>query len=160
MNSTIKLNMLFTNLTRNKQPKILGRGIGSGKGKTSGRGHKGQKARSGSAINGFEGGQQSIYTRLPKRGFKSSSLHKMKYSIINTGDIQYLIETKKIEEGAIINKDLLYQFHLIRSMNTKVKLLSKGHLDKKCIMHIASASESAKQAITASGGMIHLICKA
>ncbi len=93
MNNAIKLNSIFTELSKKKKPKLIGRGIGCGKGKTSGRGHKGQKARSGISINGFEGGQQSIYTRLPKRGF--NPIRRNICSIVNVGDVQRLIEAKK-----------------------------------------------------------------
>ncbi|WP_333023465.1 50S ribosomal protein L15 [Wolbachia endosymbiont of Pentidionis agamae] len=151
----MKLNSMFTGVLKGKKPKLLGRGIGCGKGKTSGRGHKGQKARSGVSINGFEGGQQSIYTRLPKRGFKSKC--KDVYSIINLVDIQHLINVGKVSQGDIIDKDLLYKYKLIKSTNCKVKLLNNGKLSESFAFYVNSVSSSAKKSVISAGGSIEIL---
>ncbi|WP_168463888.1 50S ribosomal protein L15 [Wolbachia endosymbiont of Ctenocephalides felis wCfeT] len=150
-----KLNSIFTDLPKKKKPKLLGRGIGCGKGKTSGRGHKGQKARSGVSINGFEGGQQSIYTRLPKRGFRS--IRKNVYSIINLVDVQRLIEAKKIAEGSVIDKETLHKLGFIKSVKNKIKLLGKGSLSEKFVFHVDFVSEAAKEAVVSVGGSVEIL---
>ncbi|ACZ49075.1 50S ribosomal protein L15 [Anaplasma centrale str. Israel] len=122
----MKLNELFAGLPKRKGPKVLGRGLGCGKGKTSGRGHKGQKARSGCAVNGFEGGQQPIFTRLPKRGFRSVS--RVEYEIVNLGAVQKLIDGKKIVDVSNISKELMAKLGMISSPASKVKVLGKGAL--------------------------------
>ncbi|WP_349967943.1 50S ribosomal protein L15 [Wolbachia endosymbiont of Armadillidium arcangelii] len=155
MNDAVKLNSIFTKLSKKKKPKLLGRGIGCGKGKTSGRGHKGQKARSGVSINGFEGGQQSIYTRLPKRGFKP--IRKNVYSIFNVGDVQRLIEAKKIVKDSIIDKQLLHKLGFIRSVKSEIKLLNKGKLSEKFVFHVDFASEAAKRSVTSVGGSVEIL---
>ncbi|QXK91808.1 50S ribosomal protein L15 [Neoehrlichia mikurensis] len=141
----MKLNNMFTGLSRKKKAKVLGRGIGCGKGKTSGKGHKGQKARSGSSINGFEGGQQSIFTRLPKRGFRS--LSKLKYKVINLFIIQELIDKGKINNISNITKELLYDLKVISSINDKVKVLGKGQLNSQVRMDYDYISKSAAKYI-------------
>lgn len=103
--------------------KRVGRGIGSGTGKTSGRGVKGQKARTGSAMKGFEGGQTPIYMRLPKKGFKS--LHGDKYEVINLRDVLSLVESKKIDGSSAITKEKLFNAGLISCKDSKVKLIAK-----------------------------------
>ncbi|MGL9733202.1 MAG: 50S ribosomal protein L15 [Wolbachia sp.] len=155
MNNVIKLNSIFTKFSKKKKPKLLGRGIGCGKGKTSGRGHKGQKARSGVSINGFEGGQQSIYARLPKRGF--NSIRRNICFIINVGDIQRLIEIKKIVKDSVIDKEMLYKLGFIKSIKNKIKLLNKGKLTKKCVFHVNCASEAAKKSVASVGGSVEIL---
>ncbi|MDN5248021.1 MAG: 50S ribosomal protein L15 [Wolbachia endosymbiont of Tyrophagus putrescentiae] len=155
MGNAIKLSSIFTNLSKKKKPKLLGRGIGCGKGKTSGRGHKGQKARSGSSVNGFEGGQQSIYTRLPKRGFKP--IRRNVYSIINVGDIQRLVDTEKIEKECVVDKELLHKLGFIKSIKDKIKLLNKGELTEKLVFRIDFASEAAKKSVTLVGGSVEIL---
>ncbi|WP_341808653.1 50S ribosomal protein L15 [Wolbachia endosymbiont (group E) of Neria commutata] len=155
MNDAIKLNSIFTNLSKKKKPKLLGRGIGCGKGKTSGRGHKGQKARSGVSINGFEGGQQSIYTRLPKRGFKP--IRRNIYSIINVGDVQRLIEAGKIAKNSVIDKEMLYKLGFIKSMKDKIKLLNKGTLSEKFAFHVDFVSEAARKSVALAGGSVEIL---
>ncbi|WFW29530.1 MAG: 50S ribosomal protein L15 [Wolbachia endosymbiont of Menacanthus eurysternus] len=159
MSNIEKLNFIFTGLSKKKKSKLLGRGIGCGKGKTSGRGHKGQKARSGVSINGFEGGQQSIYTRLPKRGF--NSMHKKDmHSIINIGDIQRLIETKKIivnGDSIIIDKVILHKLGLIKSIKSRIKLLNRGKLNEKCIFYVDSASRAAKNSVVSVNGSVNIL---
>jgi len=155
MNNAVKLNSIFTKLSKKKKLKLLGRGIGCGKGKTSGRGHKGQKARSGVSINGFEGGQQSIYTRLPKRGFKP--IRRNIYSIINVGDIQRLMEAKKIVKDSVIDKERLYKLGFIKSIKDKIKLLNKGKLSEKFVFHVDFASEAAKKSVASVGGSVEIL---
>ncbi|MCM1000793.1 MAG: 50S ribosomal protein L15 [Wolbachia sp.] len=155
MNSAIKLNSIFTKLSKKKKPKLLGRGIGCSKGKTSGRGHKGQKARSGVSINGFEGGQQSIYTRLPKRGF--NPIRRNICFIINVGDVQHLIETKKIVKDSVIDKEVLCKLGFIKSVKDKIKLLNKGKLTERCVFHVDCASEAAKKSVASVGGSVEIL---
>ncbi|MGL9761950.1 MAG: 50S ribosomal protein L15 [Wolbachia sp.] len=155
MNNAIKLNSIFTKLSKKKKPKLLGRGIGSGKGKTSGRGHKGQKSRSGVSINGFEGGQQSIYTRLPKRGF--NPIRRNIYFIINVGDVQRLIENKKIVKDSVIDKEVLCKLGFIKSVKDKIKLLNKGKLTERCVFHVNCASEAAKKSVASVGGSVEIL---
>ncbi|MDM8335001.1 50S ribosomal protein L15 [Wolbachia pipientis] len=155
MNSTIKLSSIFTKLSKKKKPKLLGRGIGCGKGKTSGRGHKGQKARSGISINGFEGGQQSIYTRLPKRGF--NPVRRNICSIINVGDVQRLMEAKKIVKNSVIDKEMLYKLGFIKSVKDRIKLLNKGKLNEKCVFHVDFTSEAAKKSVASVGGSVKIL---
>ncbi|MDG7055889.1 MAG: 50S ribosomal protein L15 [Wolbachia endosymbiont of Meromenopon meropis] len=156
MNIDVKLNSIFTKLSKKKKSKLLGRGIGCGKGKTSGRGHKGQKSRSGVAINGFEGGQQSIYTRLPKRGF--NPIRKNTYFIINVGDVQRLIETKKIVKNSIVDKELLCKLGFVKkSIKNKIKLLNKGTLNQKLVFRVDCASEAAKKSVVLVGGRVEIL---
>ena len=145
MSAIVKLNNIFSGLPKKKKAKVLGRGIGCGKGKTSGRGHKGQKARSGVSINGFEGGQQSIFTRLPKRGF--NALVKNKYSIINLSTIQRLIDSNKIDNLSNITKEVLYKLGIISSIKEKVKILGNGKLNSAVTMEYDFISKSAKSQV-------------
>ena len=140
--------------TRNR--KRVGRGIGSGRGKTSGSGHKGQKARSGVSINGFEGGQMPLYQRLPKRGFKSRNSKKF-LDQVNVGSIQKLIDAKKIAENKLIDIAVLHSVGLINKNAVSVKLLAKGTLASKVKIEVSSASEKAKQAVEKMGGELNLI---
>lgn len=149
----MKLNILFTGLPKKKKAKLLGRGIGCGKGKTSGRGHKGQKARSGVSINGFEGGQQSIFTRLPKRGFKSR--FKQHYTIVNIGDIERLVSLDKVS-GNYIDKNVLFRLGLIKSLKYKVKLLNSCELKNKLTFCVDAVSKSAQSSIVSVGGKVEL----
>ncbi|MGN7618561.1 MAG: 50S ribosomal protein L15 [Ehrlichia sp.] len=142
MDAIMRLNNIFSGLPKRKKPKVLGRGIGCGKGKTSGRGHKGQKARSGVSINGFEGGQQPIFTRLPKRGF--NALFKDEYSIINLSTIQRLIDSNKISNPYNITKEVLYNLGVIPSIKGKIKILGNGKLESKVTIEYDFISKSAK----------------
>ena len=149
----IKLN----NRPKLNKPKIrVGRGIGSGKGKTSGRGIKGQKSRSGVAIKSFEGGQMPLYRRLPKRGFNSRSSKKL-LNQVNIGSIQKLIDAKKIVENKLIDIAVLRSVGLINKNAVSVKLLAKGSLASKVKIEVSSASEKARQAVEKMGGELNLI---
>jgi large subunit ribosomal protein L15 len=148
----------MTNLNSTSQIKIkkmrVGRGIGSGKGKTSGRGVKGQKSRSGVAIKSFEGGQMPLYRRLPKRGF--NPLKKEKIAIINLDKIQNLIETKKINKDSQINIDLLKKTKIINKSFRKVKVLGSGEIKDKINLSVDFISKSAKEKLEKAGGTISL----
>ena len=148
----------MTNLNSTSQIKIkkmrVGRGIGSGKGKTSGRGVKGQKSRSGVAIKSFEGGQMPLYRRLPKRGF--NPLKKEKIAIINLDKIQSLIETKKINKDTLINIDLLKKTKIINKSVHKVKVLGSGEIKDKINLSVNFISKPAKEKLEKAGGIISL----
>ena len=152
----MKLNSLNQKLRRHK--KRLGRGIGSGKGKTSGRGHKGQKSRSGVSIKSFEGGQMPLYRRLPKRGFKSfNNKTKDSLAVINLSKIQQIFERKKILPSAKVNLPTLQKSQLINKKYTKLKLLGTGDLKQKFDFEVNSISSSAKEKVEKLGGKITLI---
>ena len=145
-------------LTLNTIPKVkkkklrIGRGIGSGKGKTSGRGVKGQKSRRGVAIKSFEGGQMPLYRRLPKRGF--NPLIKDKLAKINLEKIQMLIEKNKIKTNEKINVESLIKINAINKNSNKLKILGLGELKQKIDVHVDSISVSAKKKIEKNGGEI------
>ena len=145
LNSTIKVKI--------KKMRV-GRGIGSGKGKTSGRGLKGQKSRSGVAIKSFEGGQMPLYRRLPKRGF--NPIKKEKVAIINLDKIQNLIDTKKINKDNEINIDLLKKTKTISKSFNKVKVLGSGDVKEKINLNVDHVSKSAKEKLEKVGGTISL----
>ena len=130
----------------------VGRGIGSGKGKTSGRGVKGQKSRSGVAIKSFEGGQMPLYRRLPKRGF--NPINKDDIAVINLGDLQRLIDTKKISTDVKINIDTFKKSKLFRKSINKFKVLSNGELNSKIEIEADYSSKIAKEKIEKAGGQI------
>ena len=134
----------------------LGRGIGSGKGKTSGRGHKGQKARSGVAIKSFEGGQMPLYRRLPKRGFKSMKKSK-DIAKINLSKIQEIIIKKKILPNVKINLPNLQKSKLISNKYRKLKLLGSGDIKEKYNIEVNFISKSAREKIEKFGGKVILI---
>jgi large subunit ribosomal protein L15 len=149
----MKLNTLISRRSKNK--KRLGRGIGSTKGKTSGRGHKGQKSRSGVAIKSFEGGQMPLYRRLPKRGFKSTKSKDI--ALINLSKIQDTINKKKILLNTIINLQNLQKLNLINNKYRKLKLLGSGDIKSKFDVEVNFISKSAKEKIVKSGGKVTLI---
>ena len=152
----MKLNSL--NLKKVKSKKRLGRGIGSGKGKTCGRGHKGQKSRSGVAIKSFEGGQMPLYRRLPKRGFKSfNNQVKKSVAIINLSKIQEILKKKKILPNAKLNLSTLQKSHLINKKYNKLKLLGSGDIKIKFDIEANFISNSAKEKIEKLGGKVTLI---
>jgi len=148
------LNTLSSKISRTK--KRLGRGIGSSKGKTAGRGHKGQKSRSGVAIKSFEGGQMPLYRRLPKRGFNTAK-DKKSIAIINLSKIQEFIKNKKIMINDKISMSNLQKFKLINKKYKKLKLLGTGDLKEKLDIEVNAVSKSAKQKIEKLGGKVTLI---
>jgi len=148
------LNLRTTN-SRRKSKKRLGRGIGSGKGKTCGRGHKGQKSRSGVAIKSFEGGQMPLYRRLPKRGFKSIKIKNI--AEINLSKIQESIDNKKLLSTDKINLVSLKKHNLINRKCKKVKILGNTDIKAKFDVEVNSISKSAKEKIEKTGGKVTLI---
>ena len=149
----MKLNELNNKSSRSK--KRLGRGIGSSKGKTSGRGHKGQKSRSGVAIKSFEGGQMPLYRRLPKRGFRS--IKNKRIALINLSRIQEIINKNKISLNTKINLQNLQKSNLINNKYKKLKLLGSGDIKEKFDFEVDFISKSAKEKIEKSGGKVTLI---
>ena len=142
---------------RNKinRPKIrVGRGIGSGKGKTSGRGVKGQKSRSGVSIKSFEGGQMPLYRRLPKRGFNPTG--KKNIAILNLDKIQSFIDKKSIKISEILNSDLLKKLKLINKNSIKLKILGSGNIKDKINIEADLASKSAIEKLEKVGGSIQI----
>ena len=152
----MRLNDISDNPGAVKRKLRVGRGPGSGKGKTGGRGIKGQKSRSCVSINAFEGGQMPLYQRLPKRGFNSRKSKKL-LDQVNLGSIQKLIDAKKIVENKPIDIDLLRSVSLINKNAVFVKLLAKGVLTSKIKIEVSSASEKAKQAVEKMGGELNLV---
>jgi len=138
----------------NKSKMRVGRGIGSGKGKTSGRGVKGQKSRSGVAIKSFEGGQMPLYRRLPKRGFNPIS--KENIAILNLEKIQFYIDKKNINPSEVLNSDLLKKLKLINKNSVKLKILGTGELKDKINIEADLASKSAIEKLEKIGGSIQL----
>ena len=148
----MKLTQIKDNVGSPKNRKRIGRGIGSGTGKTSGKGHKGQKARSGVSIKGFEGGQMPIHRRLPKRGF--TNINRINYTELNLGRLQKLIDSNKIDPKKIINYKTLLDLGLVKSNKTRIKLLAKGEIKNKIDIEVSAFSNSAKEIIEKAGGSI------
>ena len=152
----MRLNDISDNPGATKKRIRVGRGPGSGKGKTGGRGIKGQKSRSGVSIKAFEGGQMPLYQRLPKRGFNSRNSKKL-LDQVNLGSIQKLIDAKKIIENEPIDIAVLHNVGLINKNAVSVKLLAKGALTSKIKIVVTSASEKAKKAVENMGGELNLV---
>ena len=152
----MRLNNISDNPGATKKRVRVGRGPGSGKGKTGGRGIKGQKSRSGVSIKAFEGGQMPLYQRLPKRGFNSRNSKKL-LDQVNLGSIQKLIDAKKIVENEPIDIAVLHNVGLINKNAVSVKLLAKGALTSKIKIVVTSASEKAKKAVENMGGELNLV---
>lgn len=148
----MQLNELKDNEGARHRRMRVGRGIGSGKGKTAGRGYKGQTSRSGVAIKGFEGGQMPIHRRLPKRGF--SNVNRIDYSVINLSDLQRFLDSGAIKAGEEITCQLLMERGLARKNDHGVKLLAKGELKGKVNLHISKASAKAQEAVKKAGGSV------
>lgn len=147
----MKLNEI-QNTENLKSKKRVGRGIGSGCGKTSGRGHKGQKSRAGSSIKGFEGGQTPLYRLLPKRGF--TNIFKKKYKIINLFLLQNYIDSGKLDSSKLIDKEALVSCGMIKNKNLSVKVLSKGNIKSAINIKADSFSALAEEFIKKAGGKI------
>lgn len=148
----MKINELRDNDGARKERTRVGRGIGSGKGKTAGSGHKGQKARSGVAVNGFEGGQMPIYRRLPKRGF--TSLNKKDYQVLNIGRLQKAIDAKKLDAKNPITIEALVEAGVVGKVVDGVRLLAKGELTAKVDITVTGASKGAIEAVEKAGGKV------
>jgi large subunit ribosomal protein L15 len=148
----------MTTLNTTTQVKIkkmrVGRGIGSGKGKTSGRGVKGQKSRSGVAIKSFEGGQMPLYRRLPKRGF--NPINKIKVAVLNLDKMQSLIENKRINSANQINLETLKKAKIVSKTYNKIKILGSGEIKEKVDLNIDYISKSAVEKLKKAGGTINL----
>lgn len=150
----MKLNEIRDNPGARKKRMRVGRGIGSGKGKTSGRGVKGQKARTGVRLGGFEGGQMPLHRRLPKRGF--TNLFRTRYQIVNTGRIQSALDEGRIGQVDVITAEVLVAVGLIRSASKPVRLLAKGDITSAVTLSLSSASPAAVAAVEKAGGKVNL----
>ena len=149
----MRLNEVRDNLGATKNAKRVGRGVGSGTGKTSGSGHKGQKARSGVSINGFEGGQMPIHRRLPKRGF--NNIFRKSYAIVNLGRLQGAVDAGKLDASKPVDAAALVGAGVISKARDGVRILAKGELTtKKVEIHAAGASKAAFEAVEKVGGKI------
>jgi len=152
---TIKINELSDNPGARKGRMRVGRGIGSGKGKTAGRGQKGQKSRSGVAVKGFEGGQMPLHMRLPKRGF--NNIFAKDYAEVNLGAIQKLIDAGKLDAKGTLDHDALKAAGLARGGKDGVRLLGKGELKAKLSLKVAGVSKGAREAVEKAGGSVEII---
>jgi len=149
-----KLNDLHDNPGARKDRVRVGRGIGSGLGKTAGRGQKGQKSRSGVSIKGFEGGQMPLHMRLPKRGF--NNIFRKDYSEINLGTLQAMIDAGRLDAGKLIDAQALLDAGVLTHARDGVRLLAKGALTATVTLRVAGASAAAKAAVEAAGGTVEL----
>ena len=148
----MKLHELRDNEGASRKKKRVARGPGSGKGKTAGRGIKGQTSRSGVALNGYEGGQMPLYRRLPKRGF--SKPNRLEFAVVNLGQLQAFIDAGKLDAKADVTGDVLVAAGVIRRKLDGVRVLAKGELKAKLNLTVAGASKAAIEAIEKAGGKI------
>ena len=148
----MRLNEISDNQGATKDRKRVGRGAGSGTGKTSGRGHKGQKSRAGATINGFEGGQMPIYRRLPKRGFKNP--FRKQYRIVNIDDIQKAVDAGKVKAGAELDAQSLQDFGIVGNGKSGIRVLGRGKINVAINLNVAGASKTAITAIEKAGGKV------
>ena len=148
----MKLNEIKDNAGARQARKRVGRGAGSGLGKTAGVGQKGQKSRTGVAINGFEGGQMPIYRRLPKRGF--NNIFRKEYREVNLGRVQKAIDAKKLDAGKTVDAAALVAAGVIKSARDGIRLLAKGELSAKITVEAAGASKAAIDAVEKAGGKV------
>lgn len=153
----MELNELKNNDGAHKGRMRIGRGIGSGKGKTGGRGYKGQTSRTGVAIKGFEGGQMPIHRRLPKRGFTNHN--RKEYEPVNLSCLQKAIDNKKLDAAKPVNVETLAAAGLVRANADAVKLLAKGELKAKVQLEVHKASKAAMAAVEKAGGSVSLLEK-
>jgi large subunit ribosomal protein L15 len=155
----MKLNEIRDNPGARGPRKRLGRGIGSGLGKTAGKGHKGQKARSGGGPRiGFEGGQMPLYRRLPKRGFKPAD--RKEFAEVNLGALQRAVDAGKLDPGAVLDEAALCAAGLFRRRRDGVRLLAKGELTSKLTLTVTGASKAAVKAVEKAGGGVTLLAPA
>jgi large subunit ribosomal protein L15 len=148
----MKLNELHDNPGAAKKQKRVARGPGSGKGKTAGRGIKGQKSRSGVALGGYEGGQMPLYRRLPKRGF--SKPNQKEFAVVNLGLIEKFIGLGKLDASAVITEDVLVAAGLTKAKHDGIRVLGKGTITTKVTLEVTGASASAIEAVAAAGGTL------
>lgn len=151
----MKLNELRNRPGSTHRPKVLGRGIGSGLGKTSGRGVKGQKARTGVSIKGFEGGQMPMYRRIPKRGF--AAIHPLKLAEVNLGRLQAAVDSGLLKAGAKIDAEALIKAGLVRRKLDGVRVLGDGDLKSKLDLVVDGISGPAREAVEKLGGSISIV---
>ncbi len=151
----MKLNEIFDNSGSRKEKFRLGRGIASGKGKTAGRGHKGQKSRSGVAIKGFEGGQMPFYKRVPKRGF--NNIFTIKHAEVNLSKLQEFIDSKKLDIKGEITLEALAKAGVVRSSDKSVRLLGVGKLKSKINITVNGVSKTALKAVETCGGKVTVL---
>ena len=154
----MRLNELRDNAGAKHPRRRVGRGLGSGKGRTSGRGHKGQKSRSGVAIKGFEGGQMPIHRRLPKRGF--NNIFRKHYALVNLGRLQVAIDDKKIDPKKTITIEVLTAAGVVGRVRDGVRLLAKGALNTKVNIEVTGASAAAIAAVKKAGGSVKVTISA
>ncbi|WP_353429310.1 50S ribosomal protein L15 [Paracoccus denitrificans] len=148
----MKLHELHDNPGANRKKKRVARGPGSGKGKTAGRGIKGQTSRSGVALNGYEGGQMPLYRRLPKRGF--SKPNRLEFAVVNLGQLQAFVDEGKLDAKADVTEDALVAAGVIRRKLDGVRVLAKGEIKAALNLSVAGASKAAVEAIEKAGGKI------
>lgn len=148
----MKLHELRDNEGANRKQKRVARGPGSGKGKTAGRGIKGQKSRSGVALNGYEGGQMPLYRRLPKRGF--SKPNRLEFAVVNLGQLQGFIDAGKLDASAALTEDALLESGVIRRKLDGVRLLAKGEVKAAVNLTVTGASKAAIEAVEKAGGSV------
>ena len=151
----MKLNQIADNRGARQPRKRVGRGIGSGTGKTAGRGHKGQKSRSGVAIKGFEGGQMPLHRRLPKRGFKN--IFRKSYRAVNLDRVQAAIDAGRLDAGQTITEAALVAAGVIKTRRDGVRLLAKGDLKAKINLEVTGASKAAVAAVEQAGGKLTIV---
>jgi large subunit ribosomal protein L15 len=154
----MKLHELHDNEGATKKRKRVGRGAGSGMGKTGGRGIKGQKSRSGVTIGGYEGGQMPLYQRLPKRGFNKPN--RKKFAVLNLNLLQKFIDAKKIDAKKAITEDVLVESGLVRRKLDGIRILAKGEFSAKVNLDVTGASKSAVEAVEKAGGSLKVAAKA
>ncbi len=151
----MKLHELSDSPGARHNSKRVGRGIGSGKGKTAGRGHKGQKSRAGATVKGFEGGQMPLYRRVPKRGF--TNIFRKCYAEVNVGRLQQAIDDKKIDAKTTIDGEALVASGVVRRLHDGVRLLAKGELSAKVTIEVAGASKAAVELVEKAGGKVVVV---
>ena len=150
----MKLHEIRDNDGANRKKKRVARGPGSGKGKTAGRGIKGQKSRSGVALNGYEGGQMPLYRRLPKRGFTKPNAKS--FAVVNLGQIQSFVDAGKIDAGADLTEEALVASGLVRRRLDGIRLLAKGEVTSALTISVTGASKAAVEAVEKAGGRVSL----
>jgi len=148
----MKLNEIKDNPGARKSRTRVGRGIGSGLGKTAGRGQKGQKSRSGVAIKGFEGGQMPLHMRLPKRGFNAPG--RLRFAVVNLGDLQRAVDSGRLAAGATVDAASLVAAGLVTHPRDGIRLLARGTLSAPLELTVAGASAAARAAVEAAGGKV------
>lgn len=151
----MRLNEIRDNASAKQNRKRIGRGIGSGTGKTSGKGHKGQKSRAGVAIKGFEGGQMPLHRRLPKHGF--NNIFRKEYTIIGLNILQQAIDSGKIDSKNRINAEVLKKYGVITKIKDGIKLLGNGSIKVKIDIEVAAISSSAKKAVEKVDGKVSIL---